>query len=210
MLHLNVKRCKNLKSLPGGISKLIYLRTLKGALVFKRESKAPNAALQWTDLKGLTRLQDLSITVTIDVQSSSSESEGEGIDLEGTFGGMTNMRSLSFGNTKSSCGLLCLPKDMEQMERLEIVRLSNCSVPKWIFELENLMVLVLDGDNSSVEYRGLQKIPNLKKLRLSNNKECVGFPVEFGEPRAFPKLEMLTIKHFNCLEKFHHSSIQQY
>lgn len=197
MLHLNVKGCKNLKTLPAGISKLIYLRTLKGASVVKSDQlTAATAPLQWTDLKRLTRLQSLS--VAIDAQSSS---QGEGrIDLEGTFGGLTNMRTLCFRNMNSACGLLHLPNDTQRMERLEIVRLCNCEVPTWMFQLQNLMVLVIEGDNSSEEYKDLQKIPNLKKLHLSHNKNCREFP-EFEEPEPFPKLEKLMIEDFNHLEK---------
>lgn len=201
MLHLNVKGCKNLKTLPAGISKLIYLRTLKGASVVKIDQlTAATAPLQWADLKRLTRLQSLS--VAIDAQSSSSsKSQGEGrIDLEGTFGGLTNMRTLCFRNSNSACGLLHLPEDTQRMEGLEIVRLCNCAVPTWMFRLQNLMVLVIEGDNSSEEYKDLQKIPNLKKLHLSHNKKCREFP-EFEESEPFPKLEKLMIEDFKYLEK---------
>lgn len=192
MVYLNVKGTK-MKSLPAGISKLINLRTLKGAMVFKEA----DAALQWTDLKGLTSLQHLS--VTLDAQSSV---QGEGIDLEGTFGGMTKMRTLSIQNVSSSCHTLHLPEDMESMQRLEVVRIRRCTLPKWMFYLENLMVLVLEGDNSSDEYKGLQMIPNLKELRLSQNSKCVLFPEEFGERMAFSKLETLIIEDFESLESF--------
>lgn len=202
MLHLNVKGCKSLKSLPAGVSKLIYLRTLKGASVVKSDQlTAATVSLQWTDLKRLTRLQSLSVTIDAQSSSSSSESQGEGrIDLEGTFGGLTNMRTLCFRNSNSACGLLHLPEDTQRMEGLEIIRLCNCVVPTWMFQLQNLMVLVIEGDNSSEEYKVLQKIPNLKKLHLSHNKKCREFP-EFEESEPFPKLEKLMIEDFQYLEK---------
>lgn len=213
ILHLNVKGSKKLESLPVGISKLIYLHTLKGT-VFKRE-KAANAkglqlsnvlkrkklansrALQLKDLKELTVLQRLSLT--LDSASSQDIAHLE----EGVFHGMTKMRAFSFKyiNSLNDAGLLHLPKDVEVMKRLEIIHLSGCVVDKWIFQLQNLMELELNGDNgSAADYKGLEKIPNLQKLTLSLNQKCVGFPMEFGEPGAFPKLEKLIIKSFNCLE----------
>jgi len=76
-------------------------------------------------------------------------------------------------------------------------------VQDWIFGLENLMELELHGVNSEKEeYKGLESIPNLRKLKLSNNDKCVEFPQEFGERRAFPKLEYFVIKKFNSLENF--------
>lgn len=192
MLHLNVKGCKNLKTLPDGISKLIYLRTLKRALV---SSTATTPDLKWTDLRGLIRLQSLSVTLI----DAASESPG----LEGTFGGLTDMRTLSFRNTINSArGLLQLPDDTRSMQRLERVHLCNCLVPTWMFHLQNLMALVIEGDNASSEYKGLQNIPNLKKLHLSHNKNCREFPKEFEEPGAFPNLEKLVIEDFISLENF--------
>jgi len=215
MLHLNVKGSKNLESLPVGISKLIYLHTLKGT-VFKRENAA-NAkglqlsdvlkrkkvanvkALQLRDLRELTVLQRLSLTL------DSPSSQGI-IQLEdGIFVGMTKMRAFSFKyiNSLNDAGLLRLPTDVKVMKRLEIIHLNGCVVDKWIFQFQNLMELELNGDNgSTADYRGLEKIPNLQKLTLSVNQKCLEFPMEFGEPGAFPKLEKLIIKGFNCLEYF--------
>lgn len=216
MLHLNVKGSHNLETLPLGISKLIYLHTLKG-LVFKRakaptakalqlssvlkRAKAANAnALQWWDLKGLTLLQHLSLTL------EAPSSEGIIQLEEGTFAGMTNMRALYFtyiDSSEGSGGILELPKDMAFMHRLEILHLNSCVVQDWIFRLQNLMELELYGDNSSASnYKGLGSIPNLSKLKLSSNNECVEFPKEFGEPGAFPKLENLVIERFHSLEHF--------
>jgi hypothetical protein len=75
----------------------------------------------------------------------------------------------------------------------------------WIFRLENLMELELYGDNGSTpDYIGLEKIPNLRKLKLSSNynDQCVEFPQEFGKSGAFPKLENFVIKRFNKMENF--------
>lgn len=194
IVYLNVKGCTNLKSLPAGISKLVHLRTLKGAPLFKRDQlRAVDAALQWTDLKGLTRLQHLSLT--LDAQSSS---QGE---LKGTLVGMTKMRTLSIKNISSS-HLVHLPEDMESMQRLEIIRLRKCAVPKWVFQLENIVYLLLEDDNSSTEYEGLQIIPNLEELRLSRNNKCSHFPRGFGERMAFSKLKTLIIEDFSSLESF--------
>lgn len=209
MLHLDVEGCKNLKTLPDGISKLIYLRTLKGAPVRHESSTATTPDLKWTDLRGLIRLQSLSVTL-IDPQSpsaSASQSPGsEGCNgLEGTFGGLTDMRTLCFRNPINSDGRLRdLPGDTQRMERLEKVHLCNCRVPTWMSHLQNLMVLVIEGDNDSAEYKGLQKIPNLRKLHLSHNKNknCREFPKEFEEPGAFPNLEKIMIEDFISLENF--------
>lgn len=198
MLHLNVKRCKELKSLPTGIAKLSSLQTLKGA-VFRTEK-------QLADLKELNLLQHLSLA--IDAPSSSqtteaySSSQGNLKLEDGIFKGMTKLRTVSL-RSKSSCRL-DLPKDMELIaQHLQHVRLHNCSVPKWIFPLENLMVLVISAGNIDGEqYKGLEKIPNLKKLRLAGNKDCEEFPEEFGNATAFPNLKKLVIEDFNRLKQF--------
>lgn len=65
------------------------------------------------------------------------------------------------------------------------------------------MVLVIaDGNISGAEYKGLEKIPNLKKLRLAGNKDCEEFPEEFGNATAFPNLKKLVIEDFNRLKQF--------
>lgn len=191
MLHLNVKRCKELKSLPAGIAKLSSLQTLKGA-VFRME-KAANV-LQLAHLKKLILLQHLSFAIE-------DPSSSHRIIEEGTFEGMTKLRTISLRSI-SSCRL-DLPDDMDLIaQRLEHVRLHSCSVPKWIFHLENLMVLVLDGNISGADYKGLEKISNLRELRLSGNRECVAFPEEFGASTAFPNLKKLMIEDFNSLRQF--------
>lgn len=194
MVYLNVKDCENLKSLPVGISKLICLQSLKGA-VLTREKATNSKALQLKDLKSMTRLRQL--TLIIDAVSSEDK-----IPLaEGTFGAMTKMRDLSFKYIHS-CSLLHLPEDIRVMQRLEILHLGGCVVPKWIFQLQNLMELKLLGDNDSADYRGLEKIPNLRKLQLSGKEKCVEFPVEFGKRGAFPKLEKFILEDFDCLVNF--------
>lgn len=191
MLHLNVKHCKKLKSLPAGIAKLSSLQTLKGA-VFSME-KAANV-FQLADLKKLLLLQHLSFAIE-------DPSSSHPIIEKGTFEGMTKLRTISLRSI-SSCRL-DLPDDMEFIaQRLEQVRLHSCSVPKWIFHLENLMVLVLDGNISDADYKGLEKISNLRELRLSGNRECVAFPEEFGASTAFPNLKKLMIEDFNSLTQF--------
>lgn len=194
MEYLNVKGCRNLKSLPVGISKLICLQSLKGAEL--KRGKATNAkALQLKDMKGMTLLRQL--TLIIDASSSEGTVQLE----EGTFGGMTKMRDLSFKYI-NSCSLLHLPKDILVMQRLEILHLGGCVVPKWIFQLQNLMELKLLGDNDSADYKGLERIPNLRKLQLSGKEKCVEFPLEFGERGAFPKLVKFILEDFTSLENF--------
>lgn len=218
MLHLNVKGSGKLESLPVGISKLIYLHTLKGP-VFKREreptanalqlcalvkrEKAVNAkVLQFGDLKRLTLLQHLSLTLNAPSSNGIFQLE------EGIFGSLTNMRALSIkyiDSSEDASGSLCFPEEIQFMRRLEILHLKNCALQDWIFELENLMELELYGDNGSTSvYRGLANIPNLRKLKLStnDNDKCVEFPQEFGKSGAFPKLENFVIKRFNKMENF--------
>jgi len=121
---------------------------------------------------------------------------------------MTNMWALSFkyvDSSERSRGILQLLKDIEVMRHLEILHLKNCVMQDWIFHLENLMVLELYGDNgSTLDYIGLENIPNLRKIKLSsnNNDQCVEFPQEFGKSGAFPKLENFVIKRFNKMENF--------
>lgn len=194
MEYLNVKGCRNLKSLPVGISKLICLQSLKGAEL-KRGKATDAKALQLKDLKGMTLLRQLTLIV------DASSSEGTIHLEEGTFGGMTKMRDLSFKCINSG-SLFNLPKDIQVMQRLEILHLGGCVVPKWIFQLQNLMELKLLGDNDPADYRGLERIPNLRKLQLSGKGKCVEFPVEFGGRGAFPKLEKFIIEEFTCLESF--------
>lgn len=187
MLYLNLNGCLNLGLLPGGISRLINLRTFEGA-VFRTVNANSASALQLRDLKGLTLLQHLSLTFESEIQLE-----------EGAFVGMTNMRTLSIYNFH---GRLVLPKDMEVMKRLERVTLSGCEVPDWIFKLQNLMVLYLSGhNNSTADYKGLEKIHRLRTLSLEDNNKLVEFPEDFGKAMAFPKLENLIIQGFDCLEK---------
>lgn len=207
MLHLNVKHCPHLECLPVSISKLIYLHTLKGAVLKRQIAAKANAnALQLRDLKRLTLLQHLSLV--IDVDASSSLKEGFIQLEEGTFVGMTNMRSISIKsswyNLPLSSSLLRIPNDMDAMKRVEKVRLRRCTVPKWIFQSGNLMELEIEADNSSngYDYRGLERIPNLRKLRLYRNEKCSEFPQEFGQPMAFPSLQRLIIEDFKSLTTF--------
>lgn len=210
MVHLNVKRCRELVSLPAGVAKLSSLQKLKGA-VFK--SKRTANVLQLADLKKLTLLQHLSLTIDtpssqeIKDPSPSQASEAPPssqaiIELEeGTFAGMKKLRTLSLRSISSR--LLCLPRDIESIAQgLERVRLHNCLVPRWIFDLQSVMVLVLDGNVPGADYKGLEKIPSLRKLRLSKNKDCVELPGEFGLPNAFPNLEKLVIENFKSLREF--------
>lgn len=90
------------------------------------------------------------------------------------------------------------------MKRVEVVRLRRCAVPKWIFQRENLIELELEADNSSsgYDYRGLERIPNMRKLRLYRNEKCSELPQEFGQPTAFPKLQRLMIEDFKSLTTF--------
>lgn len=153
---------------------------------------ASACALQLRDLKGLNLLQHLSIEFI-------SNSDDVRLEDQGTFRGMTKMRTLHvecYGPT------VHLPTDMEAMQRLEIVHLEFCVVPKWIFQLQNLMELSLVPNSSSAEFRGFEKIPNLKKLHLERNwnRDFKEFPNEFGEAGTFPKLEELVIDMFGYLK----------
>lgn len=209
MLHLNVKRCKKLESLPAGVAKLSSLQILKGAVF--RIGKAANV-LQLADLKNLTLLQHLSLTIhpPSSQENAASSSQAPSFPIpeapsfeipEGTFTGMTKLRTVSFRSIPTS--RLILPTDMKSIsERLEHVRLHNCLVPEWIFDLQNLMVLVIDGNISGADYRGLEKLPNLRKLRFSRNRECEEFPAEFGASTAFPNLKKLMIEDFESLKRF--------
>jgi len=210
MLHLNMKYSIEIELFPVGISHLTSLQTLKGVVVSlhtlkgvvvggRKISPGHGNALKFTDLKGLRLLQHLSLTI-----AEVDDALSSGIQLEeGIFGGMKKMRSLHLRNDDET-RFLHLPKDMEVMEGLEIVRLSRCVVPKWIFQLQNLMELVLYGGYScnAQYYGGLARIPHLKKIVLWGNDECIEFPKEFGEPMAFPKLEWLEVNKFNRLERF--------
>ncbi|GLJ39089.1 hypothetical protein SUGI_0796950 [Cryptomeria japonica] len=186
MLHLNTEGYEKLEFLPVGISKLVSLRKL-GQVVLKKN--AANA-LQLMGLKGLTLLQQLSIIF----------SGSQGLIKE-VFGEMTQMRKLFFQNSDDHA-LLLLPQEMSSMRRLEILHLHNCVMPAWISKLYNLMVLVMKGDHSA-NYLPLQKVPNLQRLTLLQNSNCTQFPVEFGMPPSFPKLESLIIQDFSVLESFH-------
>jgi len=191
MLHLNLG--KNVEYCPVGISKLIYLQTLTGVRLTLGNSGSASA-LQLRDLKGLTLLQHLSIVFR------SNGDDVKTVEDDGTFRGMTKMRTLHvrcFHGTN-----LHLPTDMEAMQRLEIVHLTDCVVPMWFFQLHNLMELTLSGplNSSSADFRGLEKIPNLKKLNLLLNLGLIEFPNEFGEAGAFPKLEELVIDYFMHLK----------
>jgi hypothetical protein len=206
MLHLNLGWM--LKDCAVGISKLIYLQTLKGVRITVGNATSANA-LQLRDLKGLTLLQHLSLTFN----GESNHSGDHQLEDEGTFRGMTKMRTLYVYNAGSSVGLH-LPTDMEAMGRLEIVYLYWCVVPKWIFHLQNLMELILVGpeNSSSADFTGLEKIPNLKKLHLKSNRnrDFIEFPDEFGEPGAFLKLEELVIVgfwHLKNIPSFHEDAM---
>lgn len=212
MLHLNVKGCNKLEFLPSGISKLgnsLQTLKLKGVLF-----KPAASSFGWVDFSDLSNLQHLSITFNRD--SISKE-----FYWPWTLGAMRKMRILSLQYDDSLQGPLrresddrcetfgdrCpVPRGVEWMEHLEILRLSKCRLlvprPDWMFQLHNLMVLVLHGDDSSSadDYKGLEKIVNLRKLRLCSNEKCRSFPAEFGEPHAFPKLKNLIIEDFYCLE----------
>lgn len=139
------------------------------------------------------------------------------LQLEGDeiFRGMTKMRTLYLSNHSINAALH-LPTDMETMERLEILHLSKCVVPKWIFQLQNLMELKLEelGNSSVADLTGLQRIPNLKKLHLgrNTNPNFNEFPSEFGKPGAFLNLEELVIvnfKHLKSIRLFHEDAMSK-
>lgn len=162
-----------------------------------------------TELKVLKPLEKLSITFAISKASSESEWESEqGIVIkDGTFGVMTRMRTLfldvNIDDGDDNPCLLNLPNDMNRMEHLEVLHLRNCVLLKWIIQLQNLMVLVLDGDNSAgADYIGIEKIPNLAELSISHNKRCIEFPEEFGKHVAFSKLKKLSVEDFERFENF--------
>ena len=110
------------------------------------------------------------------------------------------MRKLFFENCDEDY-LVQLPDDMAGMRRLEILHLHNCVAPPWISQLHNLMLLLLKGDDSH-NYHSLQTIPNLRRLILMQNKQCIDFPADFGSPMSFPKLEALIIEDFLQLRRF--------
>lgn len=103
-----------------------------------------------------------------------------------------------------------MARQIDGQENLEVLRLCKCGLPPppperdWISKLRNLRVLVLDGVDSIREdhCRSLQKIPNLKMLRLANNETCVELPQEFGQPNAFSRLKKLEIDSFTALKCF--------
>ena len=170
MLHLNVEST-DLKLLPVGISKLVSLEALKGVKFTSRNAANTNA-LELRHLKGLTRLEQLSIVI-------------DTVPPVGTFGGMENMRILSCRNTSLKTNFIELPEDMDVMKRLEIVRLYKCVVPQWMFRLQTLMELELQvsRDTAGYHYQELRNIPNLRKLHLRF------FPVFHGileKQRRFP------------------------
>lgn len=186
------------------------LKILENLSIMDRERKAASpGTLKWTDLKCLKLLENLSITFSISQASLESESESEqGVHInDGTFGVMTKMRTLFLemnihDGGDNSC-LLHLPNDMKQMEHLEHLHLRNCVMSNWIIRLQNLMVLVLDGDNSSgADYKGIEEIPNLVELSISHNKRCIEFPEEFGKSGAFSKLNKLSIEDFELFVSF--------
>lgn len=198
ILHLNAEGCPRLKSLPVGISKLISLQTLKGICVSIGKKAANANALQLRHLKDLNLLQHLSLQVIDDDHDATLPESVIQLE-ENIFQDMTKMRTLEFFN-HGSC-LFDLPKDMAVMERLEIVHLYRCVLPKWIFQLKNLRELKSSTDQSS-DYKGLERIPNLTMLDLAINEKCVEFPKEFGKAGAFPKLQKFSIKSFNGLKIF--------
>lgn len=194
MLHLKLGPAVN--NFPVGISKLIYLQTLTGLRITVGNATTANA-FQLRDLKRLTLLQHLSLQFdslnAVDLQLVDDE----------VFRGMTKMRTLYVSNHGMNAALH-LPTDMVTMERLEILHLSNCVVPKWIFQLQNLMELTLEelGNCSVADLTGLERIPNLKKLHLGSNTNpnFNEFPSEFGKPGAFLNLEELVIVKFMHLK----------
>jgi hypothetical protein len=200
-----MEKSDDIELFPVGISQLTSLHTLKGVVVGRRGN---DNGLKLTDLKGLTLLQHLSLTIASIDDALSSSSKGiqleEGVIKveEEIFKGMTKMQILDFRNVDET-RFLNLPEDMKLMQGLEIVRLSRCVVPKWIFELQNLMELDVGAQNFIAEdYKSLTKIPHLRKLVLWDDHNCIKFPKEFKKPMAFPKLEWFEVIEFNCLEKF--------
>lgn len=207
MTYLNAEGCRMLNSFPVGMSELVHLRTLKGA-VFQMEmpvntrglcsrikrliSAGHVGAWQLRDLRGLVHLQHLSLVV----HSPSADN----IQLAGIFMDMTKMQTLSMQNITVSPGLPELPEEIRDMQHLEKVILRKWAVPRSIYQLQNLMELLLEGNQP--RYDGLQRIPNLKKLQLFGDNECIEFPEEFVEHNAFPKLEELAIKRFSSLRRF--------
>jgi len=107
------------------------------------------------------------------------------LEDEGTFRAMTEMRTLYVGFRDSFVGL----------------HLDWC-----------VLELTLKGpsNSSSADFRGLEKIPNLKKLHLECNRKLVEFPNEFGERGAFLKLEELVIQdfeHLKSIPSFHEDAM---
>lgn len=93
-------------------------------------------------------------------------------------GGMTKMSALYvYGD-----GGALLPKDMEAMEHL-----SQCLVPKWFFQLQNLMELTLTGgtDSSNAHFTSLKSL----HLYRNENQNFTEFPNDSRELWAFLKLE---------------------
>lgn len=119
MLHLNMNGCPNLKLFPVGITKLACLHTLKGVTL--RRSTTGNAkTLQLRHLKELIGLEHLLTIYREDLVTESTTGDevlDESSSKDGTFGRLTNMRTLSFKN--QSGRILRLPEDMNRMERLE-------------------------------------------------------------------------------------------
>eukprot|EP00253_Pinus_taeda_P001196 PITA_01196 len=121
-----------------------------------------------------------------------------------------NLKYLVVLDLSQTC-IESLPTSIGNAKHLKLLNLSETKIKelpeslsglKHLQYLDSLMVLVIEGDNTSAEYEGLQKIPNLKKLHLSHNKICTEFPKDFEEPGAFPRLEKLMLEDFISLEKF--------
>ena len=57
-----------------------------------------------------------------------------------------------------------------------MIHLHDSCMPNCIFHLQNLMVLMLDDDDSArVDYKGIERIPNLVELIFSHNNRCIEF-----------------------------------
>ncbi|GLJ14382.1 hypothetical protein SUGI_0232370 [Cryptomeria japonica] len=173
--------------MPKVISKLASLRTLRAEVDLSIED---DEFMRLEDLINMTQLQELWLRVNHHMEMRK---------IGRILAQLVNMRRLLIRND-TGIEFPRFPKKIRAMKLLESLALTSFAVPRWICDLANLRELELTGCDCS-NYPELQRMPNLVRLELYENKKCIELPKAFGKSGGFPSLRFLTINYFSILEE---------
>jgi len=186
---LDLSECRELRSLPPEMSQLTSLKRLHLGMGMEKVLDDPTNVMA---LKGLTNLIELRLFLFSKFDA-----------LETIMGTWLEMRHLYLHHINVNTVKYSLPDEMQSMKKLQslvLVDYIGVHLPNWICGFQLLERLELDGSYNVTELPALEKLSQLKFLKLRNyrNVRDLGIGIS-GNSIGFPRLKMLHLSNMSKL-----------